>query len=262
MITSSDFCIETHNLDIGYATNGKSITVQKELSIALASNQLIALIGENGVGKSTFIKTLCRLQPALKGTITINSKPITEFTPTELAQHISVVLTDVIPNSNLSCYELIALGRQPYTNWMDTLSEIDKTAIDNAIQLTQTQDLMHKKHHELSDGQLQRVLIARSLAQDTPIIILDEPTTHLDLSHKVSLLKLLKKLSHQTQKCILYSTHDIDLAIQLADEILVFTPNKIHKNTPKNLISQGVFDRLFDNPDIIFNREKETFSIK
>ena len=173
-----------------------------------------------------------------------------------------MVLTEKLPPSNLTVFELIALGRQPYTNWLGTLSEEDKTKIEEAISLTEIQNLVHKKHDEISDGQLQIALIARALAQDTSIIILDEPTTHLDLVHKATLLKLLQKLTHETGKTILYSTHDIDLAIQMTDEMIVFTPTQIVQDQPCNLIQTGIFNTLFDTEHLTFDASIGKFKIK
>jgi iron complex transport system ATP-binding protein len=156
---------------------------------------------------------------------------------------------------------LVALGRQPYTNWIGTLSDADIEKVNTALSQTQIRHLAAKKHYEISDGQLQKVLIARALAQDTPLIILDEPTTHLDLLHKVSLLKLLKKLTHETGKCILFSTHDIDLAIQLSDEMIIMTPETVVQDAPCNLIRKGNFDTLFKDENIVFDSEKGKFII-
>jgi iron complex transport system ATP-binding protein len=172
-----------------------------------------------------------------------------------------LVLTENLPPSNLTVYELVALGRQPYTNWIGKLSPIDLVKIDDAIAQTQIGHLISKKHFEISDGQLQIVLIARALAQDTPLIILDEPTTHLDLLHKVSLFKLLKKLTQETQKCILFSTHDIDMAIQMSDEMIVMTNEKCVQDQPKELISKGIFTTLFQDEHIVFDAQKGKFVI-
>ncbi len=152
--------------------------------------------------------------------------------------------------------------RQPYTNWLGSLSPEDIQQTNKAIELTQIEHLVNKKHFEISDGQLQKVLIARALAQDTPLIILDEPTTHLDLLHKVNLLRLLKRLTSETGKCILYSTHDLDLALQLSDEMIVMTPGSVTQDTPKNLISNKVFDKLFNDENISFDTQKGGFVIK
>jgi iron complex transport system ATP-binding protein len=155
----------------------------------------------------------------------------------------------------------VALGRQPYTNWVGKLTTIDVQKIEEAIALTQIEHLRHKKHYELSDGQLQYVMIARALAQDTPLIVLDEPTTHLDLLHKVALFKLLKELTLETQKCILYSTHDIDLAIQLSDELLIMMDNEVLQNTPFYFMENKTFSKLFKDDSIHFDAEKGRFVV-
>lgn len=253
--------IITQALHIGYHTKGKTNTIAANLNLHLASGQLISLVGANGVGKSTLLRTLTGIQKPLQGTVFLNDKKIHEIPITDLAQELSLVLTEKLPPNNLTVYELIALGRQPYTNWLGQLSETDHEKIKQAIALTQIEPLINKKHHEISDGQLQIVLIARALAQDTPIIILDEPTTHLDLVHKVSVFKLLKKLSVETQKSILFSTHDIDLAIQLSDQMIVMTENQVYQDQPCNLITQGVFNLLFKDDAITFDGEKGKFIV-
>jgi iron complex transport system ATP-binding protein len=253
--------LQTQQLSIGYTSKGTTKTVASDVAVSLESGKLIGLVGANGIGKSTLLRTITGIQKPLSGTVLVNQKPIESFEPLALAQQISVVLTEKLPPSNLTVYELIALGRQPYTNWLGKLSNEDKIQIDQAIELTEINHLMNQKHYEISDGQLQKVLIARALAQDTPLIVLDEPTTHLDLLHKVSLFKLLKKLTTETQKCILFSTHDIDLAIQLSDEMIVMDGKKVIQDQPCNLISTGVFSTLFKNEHIQFDASKGKFVI-
>jgi len=167
-------------------------------------------VGANGIGKSTLLRTLTNVQKPLSGEIYINSKSVLDYEPVELAQQLSLVLTEQIASKNLSVFELVALGRQPYTNWMGNLSQEDITITNKALAQTNIEALKTKKCFELSDGQLQKVMIARALAQDTDLIILDEPTTHLDMYHKAYILKLLKKLAKDTGKTILYSSHEID----------------------------------------------------
>ena len=161
----------------------------------------------------------------------------------------------------MSVYELIALGRQPYTNWIGTLSEEDKTHIDQAIDLVDIRALMHKKCYELSDGQLQKTLIARALAQNTPLVILDEPTTHLDIYHQAHVLKLLKDLSQRTNKSILFATHEINLALQLCDKIILMEKHKVSIGTPLELIEKDAFSNLFPADLIIFDKSSQTFKI-
>jgi len=251
--------LKISDLNIGYKIKKKKITIAKNINLELEKSKLIALIGVNGIGKSTLLKTIIGFEKPLSGIILIHQENTSKITPEKLAKHISIVLTEKLPPNNLSVYELVALGRQPYTNWVGTLSKLDKHIIDKVIRLTQIEEFLHKKHYQLSDGQHQKVMIARALAQDTDILILDEPTTHLDLLHKISVLKLLKKLSQQTKKCILFSTHEIDLAIEFCDEIIVMTTDKTEKNTPENLIKNNVFDKLFVNENIVFDKQKRKF---
>lgn len=252
----------TKNLSIGYQTKKGNSIIAENLNLDLHEGKLITLIGANGIGKSTLLRTITGIQKPLHGEVFLNDKNIVSYDLQELAQNLSVVLTEKLPPSNLTVYELVALGRQPYTNWIGKMAPEDIEKVINAIELTNIQEIIQKKHFEISDGQLQKVLVARALAQDTPLIILDEPTTHLDLHHKVSLFKLLKRLSATMNKCILFSTHDIDLAIQLSDEMIVMTKNNIIQDDPCKLIEMGVFNRLFDDKDISFDSDKGKFIFK
>lgn len=254
--------LSAQQLSIGYHTKKQTDTIASDINLAFAEGSLIALIGANGIGKSTLLRTLTGIQKPLHGEVVLNNKSITTYTPALLAQNLAVVLTESLPPSNLSVFELVALGRQPYTNWLGTLSPEDLEQVNSALQLTQIEHLINKKHFEISDGQLQKVLIARALAQDTPLIVLDEPTTHLDLQHKVNLIRLLKKLAAETGKCILYSTHDLDLALQLSDEIVVMAEGNVIQGTPQQLIENNVFDLLFDDKTIRFDASKGGFIVK
>lgn len=254
--------LRTENLQIGYDTKKQKNVIASAISISLDAGKLIALIGANGIGKSTLLRTLTGMQQPLSGTVFLNGKPISKLSPSELAQQLSIVLTDKLPESNLTVFELVALGRQPYTNWVGKLTSEDILKVNEALDLTQISFLSDKKHYEISDGQLQKVMVARALAQDTPLIILDEPTTHLDLLHKVSLLKLLKKLALETNKSILFSTHDLDLALQLSDEMIVMNRDLLIQDTPENLIQNGILNSLFDDENITFDAEKAKFIFK
>ncbi|WP_163398951.1 ABC transporter ATP-binding protein [Flavobacterium fluviatile] len=253
--------LNTSNLSIGYKSRKGNVVIAQDLNLTFDSGKLIALIGANGIGKSTLLRTITGIQSPLAGNVYLNDKSISKYKPLDLAQNLSLVLTEKLPPSNLSVFELVALGRQPYTNWVGTLTPEDIVKVNEALALTQIEHLASKRHFEISDGQLQKVLIARALAQDTPLIILDEPTTHLDLLHKVSLFKLLKKLTQETQKCILFSTHDIDLAIQLSDEMIIMTPEMVVQDEPCNLISKGSFNALFKDEHIVFDAEKGKFIV-
>ncbi|MEY4011353.1 MAG: hypothetical protein RIT22_477 [Bacteroidota bacterium] len=254
--------LQATNISIGYSNKNETTVVASEVNLSLEKGKLTALIGANGIGKSTLLRTIIGIQSPLSGKVFLEEKDIHSLDNLTLAQHLSVVLTDKLPPSNLTVFELIALGRQPYTNWIGKLTEEDIAKVNEALELTQISHLAHKRHHEISDGQLQITLIARALAQNTPLIILDEPTTHLDLLHKVTLLKLLKKLTLETGKCILFSTHDIDMAIQLSDEMIIMTPESVVQDQPCNLIMKGSFNTLFQDEHILFDAEKGKFVIK
>ena len=254
--------LQASKISIGYTSKKVKNIIASNIDLSLENAKLIALIGANGIGKSTLLRTITGIQNPISGTVLLNGKNIHGLDSLTLAQKLSVVLTEKLPPSNLTVWELIALGRQPYTNWIGTLTDKDIAKINEAIELTQISHLISKKHYEISDGQLQIVLIARALAQDTPLIILDEPTTHLDLLHKVVLFKLLKKLTQETGKCILFSTHDIDMAIQLSDEIIIMTPENVIQDQPCNLILKGSFNTLFQDEHIVFDSEKGKFIIK
>ena len=238
------------------------IYIAQNIELEITEGELVGLIGVNGVGKSTLLRSLSGVQPTLAGDIQILDKSLQEISTEELAQTISVVLTEQPISKNLSVSELIALGRQPYTNWIGSLSKNDREKIQSAIELVNIESLRYKMCFELSDGQLQKVLIARALAQDTPLIILDEPTTHLDMYHQAYVLKLLKKLTTETNKSILFATHEINLALQLCDKLIVMDKENVHIGTPTNLIEQQVFSNIFPSDLIYFDKDSLSFKIK
>lgn len=228
----------------------------------IRQGELVGLIGVNGVGKSTLLRSLSGVQTMLEGAVSILNTSLNDISPDELAQTISVVLTEQPISKNLSVTELIALGRQPYTNWIGTLSRLDKEKITEAISLVDINLLKDKRCFELSDGQLQKVLIARALAQDTPLIILDEPTTHLDMYHQAYVLKLLKKLTTETSKSILFATHEINLALQLCDKLIVMTKDTVVTGTPDELINEKVLSTIFPADLIYFDKNSISFKIR
>lgn len=254
--------LKTKHLSIGYASKKAETIVASNINIELHKGELVGLIGGNGIGKSTLLRTLTKVQNPLDGDIYIYEKNISKYATLDLAKVLSLVLTEQIASKNLSVIELVALGRQPYTNWVGNLSKNDKTAINKALQQTNIESLKNKKCYELSDGQLQKVMIARALAQDTDLIILDEPTTHLDMYHKAYVLKLLQKLAKETGKTILFSSHEIDLAIQLCDRLVVMTETEVVSDTPCNLISKGTFNTLFPKDLISFDEQTGSFRVK
>jgi iron complex transport system ATP-binding protein len=259
---TSHIILKAEALSIGYKTKKVETTIASYINFELQKGQLIGLVGANGIGKSTLLRTLIKVQPALSGRISLNDKDLNATSTLELAKQLSIVLTEPLSSKNLSVYELVALGRHPYTNWIGNLSEDDTSKVNEAIALVNITDLKDKRCYELSDGQLQKVMIARALAQDTDVIVLDEPTTHLDMYHKAYILKLLQKLTKETGKTILFSSHEIDLAIQLCDTMIVMTKDEVKCDQPCHLISDGVFDSLFPKDLISFDNSTGSFKIK
>jgi len=254
--------ISANNLSIGYRNKSGDACIASDINLEIDEGELVGLIGVNGVGKSTLLRSLSGVQPFLKGEVSILNKNLHKLSSEDLAKTISVVLTEQPISKNLSVSELIALGRQPYTNWIGSLSKEDRYKIQTAIELVNIEALKDKRCFELSDGQLQKVLIARALAQDTPFIILDEPTTHLDMYHQAYVLKLLKKLTTETNKSILFATHEINLALQLCDKIIIMENNKVIAGSPKELIEKNAFSKIFPSDLIYFDNESVSFKIR
>lgn len=254
--------LKTEDLSIGYASKKAQTIVARNINIELHKGELVGLIGANGIGKSTLLRTLTTIQKPLKGQILINNKAITHYNPVELAKMMSLVLTEQVASKNLTVFELVALGRQPYTSWIGNLSNEDTLIVNESLKQTNIENLKHQNCFELSDGQLQKVMIARALAQDTDLIILDEPTTHLDMYHKAYILKLLQKLARETNKTILFSSHEIDLAIQLCDKLIVMKEGFVLNDEPCKLIEKGTFDSLFPKDLIVFDKKTGSFRVK
>ena len=261
MTNNNTHIIQTKNLSIGYFSKKKTKTIASNLNIELTKGKLVCLLGKNGIGKSTLLRTLTKVQPKLNGAVYINNQDLENLNAVDLSKIMSVVLTEKLPENNLSVYELVALGRQPYTNWIGTLNEKDNHYINLAFEQTNTQHLLNNKYNELSDGQLQKVLIARALAQNTEIIVLDEPTAHLDLHHTLETFSLLKKLASEFKKTIIISTHEVNLALQLADELWLMTPSNFISGTTEQLASQNHINQLFESELITYNKNLNQFTV-
>jgi len=261
-MSSPALVIELIDLAVGYRQGRKTLTVLKNLHVDLKKGELVCMVGKNGIGKSTLLRSIAGIQPPLDGQVLINGRNLSTYSILELAQTISLVLTDRIYAGNLRVKELISLGRHPYTNWLGTLTAIDREKINRALEISGSQDIQNKPIHELSDGQFQKVLIARALAQDGDIILLDEPTAHLDLPNKISILKLLKDLCDQTGKTILMSTHELEFAFQMADRIwIVLKEDDLISGLPEDLMLNHTFEKLIDHEAINFNLSTGRFSI-
>lgn len=253
--------LKTKQLSIGYKTKKAETIIASNINFELQKGQLIGLVGANGIGKSTLLRTLIKVQPELSGSILLNNKDLKSTATVALAKQLSIVLTEPLTSKNLSVFELVSLGRHPYTNWIGNLTDSDTTIVNDALALVNILELKDKKCYELSDGQLQKVMLARALAQDTDLIVLDEPTSHLDMYHKAYILKLLQKLTKETGKTILFSSHEIDLAIQLCDTMIVMQKDKVVYGQPCDLILEGVFSTLFPKDLITFDDKTGSFRV-
>ena len=225
--------ISTNKLCIGY---GKAV-IQRDLTFSLQKGEMVCMLGANGCGKSTLLRTLAGLQPALSG----------EYTRSD-AKHIALVLTERLSMENTTVHDVVAMGRYPYTSFLGGLSGEDEAIIAQALAQvgfadTKVGETMFNAH---SDGEKQRILIAKAIAQQTPIILLDEPTAHLDLPHRILILRLLRQLAHEQGKTVLISTHELDLALALSDRILLMTPQKgVQLDSAENLKKTDAFTSAF-----------------
>jgi iron complex transport system ATP-binding protein len=255
--------LRTIALAAGYGSRGKKICpVAGPLDLEIQAGQLICLLGPNGSGKSTLLRTLAGLQPALGGVIEIDGEKAARLKPAQLARKISLVLTDPIRHSNLNVWSLVALGRYPYSDWLGILNDADKAVVSWAIEAAGIAPLSDRKVATLSDGESQKVMLARALAQDTPLMMLDEPTAHLDLPSRIQLMQLLHQLVRRTNKGILISTHELDLALQVADEVwLLQTGGQLSKGAPEDLVLNGIFEAVFDKEGILFDKTTGTFNM-
>ena len=254
--------LTTLNLSIGYSKKGKTDIIQSELNLRLRAGELVCLIGPNGSGKSTLLRTLTGLQKPLSGIILIDGRDIITIKQHEKALMLALVLTERVDIENTTVYNLVSLGRHPYSNWWGNVTDEDNTIILEAIEMVHLVHKMHQNINELSDGERQRAMIAKALAQDTPIIMLDEPTAHLDLPNRVEIMLLLHKLAHKTQKAILLSTHELDLALQAADRIwLMNIDNGVECGVPEDLVFNGSFNRTFQSNSFFFNAANGNFSL-
>lgn len=259
---AKNIILETRNLNIGYRKKQQETLIASGIDLELSEGELMAVIGENGVGKSTFLRTISGIQPELSGEVFIKGEDRRNISPQKLAALISLVLTEQPLSKNLSVVELVALGRQPYTNWLGSLTSEDREMVKQALDLVKINEIQHKKCYELSDGQLQKALISRALAQDTPVMILDEPTSHLDMYHKAQVLQLLKQLSRQTGKAIIFATHEINLALQLCDQMILMKKDSVVQGSPQELIEKGAFENVFPSDLIVFDSASRSFRIK
>lgn len=250
-----------HGLSIGYRAGRTCHQVAEGLNASLWSGELTCLLGSNGVGKSTLLRTLAGFQPPLAGEIT----PIGMLTTRDLAKEVSVVLTSKPDSTMMSVEEMVAMGRFPYSGFWGRRSQKEQNYVDEAIRLVGIEVLRNRQFASLSDGEKQKVMIAKALAQQTPILLLDEPTAYLDYGSKVEILLLLKRMAHELNKTIFLSTHDMELALQLADKLWLMEREKdkvtLHVGTPRELADDGTLSLYINKVGSHFDPESLRISV-
>ena len=254
--------IVLNELSIGYTAKGCEKVVAGQLSASIMSGQLTCLLGRNGIGKSTLLRTLSAFQPKLGGSARVLGREISEYSDRELSRLIGVVLTEKPEVQNMTVAELVGMGRSPYTGFWGTLTAEDRLVVDEAVRLVGIESLHDRLVHTLSDGERQKVMIAKALAQQTPVICLDEPTAFLDFPSKVEVMQLLHRLAAKEQKTVFLSTHDVELAVQIADCLWLMEPEGLSVGTPQELAEQGVLSRFIERDGIRFDKDTLTIHVR
>ena len=250
--------IQLEALTLGY---GQQILLD-HVSANLNGGGLIALLGRNGSGKSTLLRATAGLGTIKSGRILLAGKDLAELQPEELARTVSLVTTEKVRIPNLKCRDVVALGRAPYTNWVGRLQPRDREIVAKSLALLDMSAYAERTMDQMSDGECQRIMIARALAQDTPIILLDEPTSFLDLPNRYELGISLQKLAHEQNKCILFSTHELDIALTLCDSIALIDHPHLHYLPTRQMINSGHIERLFRNETITFDPKELRIRIR
>jgi len=261
MVNTNNKLLKTSNLTTGYSlSRSKKISLHQNISTEVGNGELIALLGPNGAGKSTLLKTLLGIIPALDGDIYYDGRNINQMSKKEIATLIAVVLTDKIEDKYLTSYDIVGTGRYPYGSFTGKLTETDKNKISNAFSLVGANELIYRVFYKLSDGEKQKVLLARAIAQDTPLIFLDEPTAFIDSPGKVIIMNLINELVEVHNKTILLTTHDTELALEYATKLwLLGTDNYFKEGNPTTLIEAGMINKLFVREGVEFNTKNRKF---
>jgi iron complex transport system ATP-binding protein len=260
MLNPQNNILVIRSLKIGYQAGRNTRILLPPLNAGAGKGELIAVIGKNGIGKSTLLRTIAGLQGALSGEIFYEGKDIRDYSRTDLAQTVGYISTEIVKVSSMRVYDLVALGRFPYTNWLGKTETADHEIIMDAIEKTGLSVLRDRFISELSDGERQKAMIARILAQDTGVMIMDEPTAFLDIGSKFEILHLMHRLSQKSGKTIIFSTHDLNVALSQADKIWLVLPDGIEEGAPEDLMLSGSLDNLFDSSAVIFNPDNGTYS--
>ncbi len=256
--------LTTHQLTIGYMPPRRPpAIIAGPITVALHAGELACLLGPNGAGKSTLIRTLAGMQKPLDGRVLLLGEDVHHLAADDLARRLSVVLTERPPAGLLTGYELVALGRHPYTGWLGRLTPADEAVVRWAVEAVGAADVAARPVSELSDGQRQKLMIARALTQEPAAILLDEPTAFLDLPHRVEIMRLLRRLARETGRAILLSTHDLDLALRTADRLwLMPAGGPLQSGAPEDLILNGAFEASFRTEGVTFDVQTGAFRVQ
>ncbi len=250
-------------LSIGYTQRKQQTIVAQDMTVDLHGGELVCLLGPNGAGKSTLMRTISGTQKPLAGRVLLEGKIIHDLPARQLAKKLSLVLTERVQGGLLSAYEIVALGRYPHTDWTGKLTEKDHEIIQWSIEMAGANELAGRMLAELSDGERQKIMVARALAQEPEIMILDEVTAFLDLPRRVEVMQLLRKLAHKTRKAILLSTHDMDLALRSADRLwLLPKGGDLQVGAQEDLVLNGAFEAAFASEGVAFNRSSGAFQMQ
>ena len=251
------------NLSTGYAELRGRRTVSSELNLGISSGEVVMLMGPNGSGKSTLMHTIAGLLPPLSGQVQILGQSLARLGRRDVARALSLVLTERVAGGNMTVWDVVALGRYPYTNFFGKLQREDEKMVAEAIEQSHLKGMEQRLIAELSDGERQRVMVARALAQDTPLILLDEPTAHLDLPSRLDLVLMLRRLAHELGKSMLISTHELDLALSWGDRLwLMDREGKVVSDIPEALVLGGHVGRVFGTEELSYDVERGEFLVQ
>ena len=267
--------LDIRGLKLGFKDGKESKVIFNRIDASASEGEIVALIGSNGRGKSTLLRTLVGLQPVFSDvasasssvtgsteTILYNGKGIEEFSNKELSQLISFVGSRTERADHLSVKDMLAINCYYKTNWLGNITDSDSSRISQALELVGLAGFEERNSFELSDGEYQRATIAAAIVQDSKIIILDEPTAFLDIANRFIITQLLRKIAHEWGKLIIFSTHDLQLAIDMCDKVWLMTGEGFYDNTPQQLMDCGAFEKLFDDPRMVFNKITRSFEIQ
>ncbi|MDR2910616.1 MAG: ABC transporter ATP-binding protein [Bacteroidales bacterium] len=261
-MNETGFDIELKNLSVGYERNRIQLEILKGIGFSASPGEMVALIGSNGIGKSTLLRTLAGFQEYFSGNIKINGQELSTIDTKEIARVISFVSTENISVANMTVFDLVAFGRFPYTNWIGRLTYHDKQKVSMAIHKVGLDKFENRYIIQLSDGERQRAMIARALAQDTPVIILDEPTAFLDVSNKYEIFHLLQLLAKEKNKTIIVSTHDLNIALREVDKLWIITETGNYQGAPEDAVLNSWLEKLFKNENIGFDIQEGEYFFK